>query len=130
MSYAHVISFPINTMYGCADLDCWKQEAEQEVAELLEWMGASQEHESGDELDEEAYEIRRGLSQPWESPSMEAAMLQALSRFEQATQKECREILDCVNHEEGEEDEVMRTLKLPFLRSILKMYKEAGIFHK
>lgn len=75
------------------------------MAELLEWMGASQAHDMGDEVDEEALEIGRGFSQTWESPSMEAAMLQALSRFEQATQKECQEILDCVNNDECEEDE-------------------------
>ncbi|KAG0605129.1 hypothetical protein M758_9G034000 [Ceratodon purpureus] len=84
------------------------QEAEDEVAELLEWMGASQEHDMGasdDEVDVEALEIGRGFSQSWESPTMEAAMLQALSKFEQATQKECQEILDCVNNDDCEEDD-------------------------
>jgi hypothetical protein len=116
---------------------------EDEVAELLEWMGASQEHgmgESDDEVDVEALEIRRGFSQTWESPTMEAAMLQALSKFEQATQKECQEILDCVNNDDCEEDDGEEDLEA-FLRLTLKMwllYKEVGeaqedchrLFHK
>jgi hypothetical protein len=91
---------------------------EDEVAELLEWMGASQEHgmgESDDEVDVEALEIRRGFSQTWESPTMEAAMLQALSKFEQATQKECQEILDCVNNDDCEEDDGEEDLEAALL---------------
>lgn len=88
------------------------------MAELLEWMGVSQEHDRGasdDEVDVEALEIRRGFSQTWESPTMEAAMLQALSKFEQATQKECQEILDCVNNDDCEEDDGEEDLEAALL---------------
>ena len=88
------------------------------MAELLEWMGASQEHDMGasdDEVDEEVLEIRRGFSQTWESPTMEAAMLEALSKFEQATQKECQEILDCVNNDDFEEDDGEEDLEAALL---------------
>jgi hypothetical protein len=81
------------------------------VAELLGWMGGSQaDHEvdgecsEGDEEETVGHQAG-GFSQVWSSPSMEAAMLQALTEFEHPTQKECQEILDCVNNSQDEENE-------------------------
>lgn len=81
------------------------------MAELLGWMGGSQadrevdeECSEGDEEETVGHQAG-GFSQVWSSPSMEAAMLQALTEFEHPTQKECQEILDCVNNSQDEENE-------------------------
>ena len=80
------------------------------MADLLGLMGASQEDQtvdearSGDEEPEEGCEGRGSFSQIWGTASMQAAMVQALSEFESATQKECQEILDCVNNGERYKD--------------------------
>uniref|UniRef100_A0A7I4D3U3 DNA polymerase zeta catalytic subunit n=1 Tax=Physcomitrium patens TaxID=3218 RepID=A0A7I4D3U3_PHYPA len=99
------------------------QEVEEEVAELLEWMGAFHQDimgESGSEDDEKEQEIRRVLSQPWDSPTMEAAMLQALSNFEHASQKECQEILECANYDDCVEDEGEEDLETSLLEMNLE----------
>lgn len=80
------------------------------MADILGLMGASQEDQTVDEARTQAEEPELGcegrgsFSQIWGTASMQAAMVQALSEFESATQKECEEILDCVNNGERYND--------------------------
>jgi hypothetical protein len=80
---------------------------QEEVAELLRWMGASLDDCGGDDScskDEQGHEAY-DLSQVWGSAGMEAAMLQAISEYETETHQECQAILECVDDDDETDTE-------------------------
>ncbi|CAK9870824.1 unnamed protein product [Sphagnum jensenii] len=81
--------------------------SQEEVAELLRWMGASLDDRDGDDScskDERGHEAY-DLSQVWGSAGMEAAMLQAISEYETETHQECQAILECVDDDDESDTE-------------------------
>ncbi|KAL2641863.1 hypothetical protein R1flu_009450 [Riccia fluitans] len=88
---------------------CLSQDLDKEVAEFLRWMGTTQlevdDQEDGDSEKKESQLTQMAFSQMFSSPGMDAALLKALADYENATEQECQEILDCIEPmDEQEED--------------------------
>ncbi|KAL3678075.1 hypothetical protein R1sor_021031 [Riccia sorocarpa] len=88
---------------------CASQDLDKEVAEFLRWMGATQfevdDQEDGDPEKKDRQLTQMAFSQIYSSPGMDAALLKALADYENATEQECQEILDCVDESVDDQED-------------------------